>query len=70
MKQDERGQQPELRKKITPSVNDAETCVGRASKSDAEKAARTPRVKGRSNATDTCIGGDSGGNTKKAGSVH
>ena len=59
-----------MREKVTPSVNDAETCVGGASKSDAEKAGRTPCVTGRSNATDTCIGGASGGDAKKAGSVH
>ena len=70
VKQEELGQQPGLRKKNTPSINDAETCVGGASRSDAEKAGRTPCVTGRSNATDTCIGGASGCNTKKAGSVH
>ena len=40
VKQDEWGQQPELHRKITPSVNDADTCVGGASRSDAEKAGR------------------------------
>ena len=63
-----------MRKKDTPSiterVNDAETCVGGASRSDAEKAGRTPCVTERSNATDTCIGSSSGGDVKKAGSIH
>ena len=56
MKQDEWGQQPELRKKIMPSLNDADTCVGGASRSDADKAGRTLCVIERSNDTDTCIG--------------
>ena len=42
VKQEELGQQPGLRKKNTPSINDAETCVGGASRSDAEKKGRTP----------------------------
>ena len=70
MKQDKRGQQPELPKKIRPRVNDAETCVGGASRSDSEKAGLTPCVTEGSNATDTCIGGASGGEAKKAGSIH
>ena len=70
MKQDEWGQQPELHKKITPSVNDADTCVGGASRSDAEKAGQTPCVIERSNDTDTCIGGASKHEAEKAGSVH
>ena len=70
VKQDEWGQQPELRKKITPSVNDADTCVGGASRSDTEKAGRAPCVIEGSNDTDTCIGGPSRRDTGKAGSVH
>ena len=74
MKQEELGQQPELRKKDMPSVNerinDAETCVGGASRSDSEKAGRTLCVTEQSNATDTCIGGSSEGDAKKAGSIH
>ena len=54
----------------TPSINDAETCVGGASRSDAEKAGQTPCVTERSNDMDTCIGGASRGHAKKAGSVH
>ena len=64
VKQDKRSQQPELGKKITPSVNEAETCVGGTRRSDTEKAGRMPFV------TDTCIGGASGGKAKKADSVH
>ena len=51
----------------TPSINDTETCVGGASRSDAQKEGWTPCVTGRSNATDTCIGGASGADAKKAG---
>ena len=58
VKTEEIGQQPELRKTDLPSV------------SDAEKAGRTPCITERSNATDTCIGGASGGDTKKAGSLN
>ena len=55
---------------VTEQVNDAETCVGSASRRDAEKAGQTPFFTERSNATDTCIGGASGGDAKKAGSIH
>ena len=70
VKQDEWGQQLELCKKVTPSINDAETCVGGANRSDAEKAGWTPCVIERSNAPDTCIGGASRRDAEKAGSVY
>ena len=70
VKQDKWGQQPELRRKITPSVNDADTCVGGASRSDAEKAGHAPCVIEQSNDMDTCIGGASRRDAEKAGSVH
>ena len=74
MKQEELGQRHWMHRKntlgVTEWVNDTETCVGGASRSDAEKAGRTPCIKEQSNATDTCIGGASGGNAKKAGSIH
>ena len=59
VKQGEWGQQPELRKKITPSVNDTDTCVGGASRSDAKKAGQRPCVIEQSNDMDACIGGAS-----------
>ena len=58
-----------MRKKDTPSVNDAETCAGGASRSDAEKANQTLWVTEQSNATNTGIGGASGGDVEKAGSI-
>ena len=70
MKKEELGQQPGLRKKDTLSINDVETCAGGASRSDAEKASRTPCVTEQSNATNTGIGGASGGDVKKAGIIH
>ena len=46
VKQEELGQQPGLHKKdklsVNDWINDAETCVGGASRSDAEKAGRMP----------------------------
>ena len=74
MKQAELGQRPRMHRKdtqgVTEWINDAETCVGSASRSDGKKAGRTPCVIEWSNATDTHIGGASVGDAKKAGSIH
>ena len=74
MKSEEQGQQPEIRKNITPGFtersNDVGTSIGGAGVSYAEKSGRTPCVIERSNAADTCIGGASRHDAEKAGSVH
>ena len=62
VKCEEQGQQPEMRKNMTPGVTEPSN--------DAEKAGRTPCVIERSNVADTCIGGASRRDAEKAGSVH
>ena len=70
----EQGQQPEMRKNMTPGVteqsNYAGTSIGGAGVGYAEKAGWTPCLIEWSNAADTCIGGASRHDVEKAGSVH
>ena len=73
MKREEQGQQPEMRKKITPGFteqsNDMDTSVGGAGVSYAEKVGWTLCVIEWSNDADTCIGGASRRDAEKTGIV-